>query len=409
MKESSNLSEISRRQLGVFFFGGIALGASCIVAGAFQELERRSNDKVTPPSEPERLESKYISYPFSSRLQLGMPEYAPINGLRNYPDIQVPTFIDSKSRLRGLVTAGSSAYLVDVSRNNGEMKIAKNEPILQPDLNIPYRNGYVGISSVTQPDVNNLDYLVGMINCEEHLDGDGEAFRGRIALGISEDGGNSWTDKGVIIEGFDPVPAGKPSPNANGQLRPTGAIQPWSIIKEENGIKRLYIYYTDLTSNIRRANDVHLTRAEIDEKGNLGEMELWTGDKSGFVPNGEAKHVEPAAVFTKDSGGVYTALASVYRYGQGYLGLFEQENGFYTMISQDAIRWSRQEKLIQTPIGVNRAKALGERWFTAPFIVNLDSSNQSIGNSGYLYWAESEPNDEFSKFSHRAHFVLKNS
>lgn len=327
---------------------------------------------ILPPEDILPMENPY--------LKLGSPEDVDLSPLNQYPDIQTPFFIDGSGHLRGFVTAGQNCFLINVDRNTGKTSLVKSYAVVYPDQSKYYKKNYAGISGVVQPDPKNLDFLIGAMDYEQQTKNWWE-FRGRVGYGISMDGGLTWAEKGPIIEGHDPLDPGVPSPKANNEIRPTGAVHPWCVLRTIEGRKYLYTYYTDLTSDLSRSNQICLSRSALNPQGELGEQELLTS-VGAFVLGGEKLGLEPKRIFPIPPAGIYTAYPSIYAVNGGFLGLFESEPGFFACRSLNGLDWDNPVQIIKFPMGENEAKAKKQRWFSAPSLL-------MEGNLSYLIYSDS--------------------
>lgn len=376
----------------------LSLGAAATVGAVLSACTPETQATPIPVQKPEPTTStpfpdiERISNPI---IRLGAPESVNLSPLSELPDIQSPFYTDQRGRLLGFVTAGQGSYQISMDRNSGRISLAVPNQIIGKDFTGQrmYRNGYTGIGSIYQPNPNNRDFLIAALNYEQHaLDPRGNLvwyqFRGRIGIGISRDAGRTWEDRGVIIEGHDPIDPGTPSPRANNEVRPTGAIHPWFLPRRIQGNDYIYIYYTDLTSNINRPNQICLSRCTINRDGNLGTQELYASNGQ-FIPNGERQGIEPKGVFKTPPGGIFTAIPSVYYFQEHLLAMFESEHGFYMSKSEDGINWSDPMQIARYPTGINQTRAQGGRWFSNPTLVSPNLlSNSEITTRGLLMYCD---------------------
>ena len=371
-------SRISRRSLLKATGSGVALA----MLRPFEAIAQ----SPSPSSEVESPETK-PKYEF---IQLGGDEYnlsLEEQGLRWVPDGHIPYVTLADGTRRYFVTAKVSTHIIATNGENLKDAIQSGRVINQtnlrevytPDVNAAYKNGYTGITSVVQPNLSDLNHLIGVTHNEQHQSqGDGTGFTASVSIVESKDGGLTWTDTGKLLQGLDTKePGGQPV---------SGVGQPSSMIIGDH----LYIWHIDWSANGKHADQIYLSRISIDQDGQLGDFERLTND--GFKQDAKIEELKPViSVPTDVPNAVYAALPSISwnTFLNKYLCVFETAVGFYQATSEDGINWDNYKLFAQSPVNYHDRETM-DPWFSYPTLISDDAfeNDHTTGSSGILYYSK---------------------
>jgi hypothetical protein len=203
----------------------------------------------------------------------------------------------------------------------------------------------------------------------------GNNFTSRIALRQSTDGGKTWTDHGVIIDGQGVKPAGE---------RVTGAGQGAGIIRNVDGVDFLYVYYTDWSD--KGPDQIHLARAPLSGLSNPDSWQkYYNGD---FVSSGRGGLSTP--VITRPNGETYAAQAGVSWNTKlnKYLTTFETGKGFWVATSFDGLTWESPQQIAYSPQEHDK-RTEWVNWFSYPTLISLATGNQFVtDDNGALVYSK---------------------
>lgn len=273
---------------------------------------------------------------------------------------------DGKTPLRELIKTGN---------------LTKNDfkEVFSPDLDVPYRMHYVGITSVLQIDKENPDHLFGITHNERRVERNASGtFTATVGLVESNDGGLSWTDKGPIITGDDPQEPGKDV---------SGAGQPTAIVSEGYA----YIMYIDWARvKYDHSDQIYLARMKVNDNATLGNVEYFTSDNQ-FSESFDAKKMKSVIPVPEGSNLIYTALPSVSynEYLNQYLVTGESDAGFWFAESKDLINWTKPEIFYDFAKWGGKPHSIlqvGEKWDSYPTILDESKKSSNItGENGIFY------------------------
>jgi hypothetical protein len=360
------------------------------VAGVLAFLSAVGCENIS--NDPEVIENSLIKLGRESK---GDPFRVDLekNRILYTPDGHIP-FVKVKGETRAFISGNAASYLVKTKRgdtSNFEVfgaDIGLPFPVVGPDKNVPYRNGYAALTSVLQLDPNNPNELVGISHCEKWKNTGGqltgENFTASIGFQRSSDGGINWTS--------DP----NPFLHASDQLEPgqkvSGVGQPCAVIKEEGGKKYFYMYYVHWQPR-GGADQIYLSRSEINGV-TLGKLEHFT--KDGFKNTQVAPGmIEPVVTPNFLEGANYAALPSVSfnEHLKKYLMVFETQVGFCATTSSDGISWKQPELVFKFQKPQN-PHTDGQVWYSYPTLLSgfLDNDRQTAKTGTFIYskgkWGE---------------------
>jgi hypothetical protein len=211
---------------------------------------------------------------------------------------------------------------------------------------------------------------------------DPTTFYATVGLATSADGVH-WNRVGPIVTARDPKPQSLPSHS-------TGAAVPSAIVA--NGF--IYVFYTDYPNpgapdsnqpgliQVARVAAGSATSPNAWKKyfnGSFGQPANAYGNSSPVVPL-----PDPACAPERQAGISYnTYLAS-------YLLTFVCDTGWFFTTSTDLVHWSAPIQFFSAPFSNNNL-VKGEQfdWYPALFTPG-QTSNQTTGQSGYVYYAEGD-------------------
>lgn len=305
------------------------------------------------------------------------------------PDGPITYWTTAEGNRRYLLTGGkdNATYLLQSDgkstlREIMESGLVNEKSFLKvygPDESVEYRKHYAGITSILQTDKSNPDHIYGIGHFELRTDRNASAdYTSTIGLAESFDGGLTWEDKGVLIEGTDV--------KAPGGERVSGAGQPSAIYNEETGyVNGLYI---DWSATGQHPDQLYAFRMKVNEDGTLGNVEYLTDN--GFSETKE--NLKPAIPVPEDKPEfIYTALPHLSWNTElnQYVAVGESDNGFWMAKSDDLVNWTKPEIVYDfTKYGGKPHSILkvGEKWDSYPTFLDENQPNSQItGEKGIFY------------------------
>jgi hypothetical protein len=259
---------------------------------------------------------------------------------------------------------------------------------------------YAGPGSIF-PASNGTDLLM-IYHGENHLysgiDYPGTPFYAGIGLARSSDGGVTWQREGEIISGHDPQQATQTSPGA-------GAGTPSAI--ESNGYIYVIFREIDLQSGVIGFG---IAQAPISSDGAPGSWQKYS----------------QGSFSTPGLGGTFTPLnivldptvpsdqrqphVSYNAYLSEFMMLAVGNGGIYELVSQDLINWSQGQVVLPAPVPDAAAAMDGgpRNWY--PTLVSpSESSDETTGQSGYVYYAVFPGNGSSDHSLYRQAFTITSS
>jgi len=308
------------------------------------------------------------------QVRLGEEKDIDTHGLNWVPDTRT-SYIKKGDNFQFYFSAGSNGY---VAEGKSLTELGEPRQYLGPDL----KQGKYGINGYRAPGTV-FDDRKGNIWSVDHLEewssvDNGSNFTARIALSQSKDQGNTWTDKGVILDGQAAETAGN---------KVSGAGQPCAFLKEEDGVNYVFLYYTDWGIGL---DSIHLARIPL---GQIDNSDAWQKYHQGsFSSSGKGGLSTP--VIKPPEGEIYSALASVSWNNrlQKPIASFETGTGFWLTTSPDGINWNKHQKIADFPEAYDKRK-LGSNWFSYPTLLSLNTGNQFItSDKGILIYSKGSYN-----------------
>ena len=306
-------------------------------------------------------------------------------GLQWTPDGHISYVTFPNGTRRFFLGADSDSYSLTVSSPITLSQAVFSSPLLTkvswPNINYPYKNGYSSLGEVLQTDSSNPYHLQGLMQDEQwEVNPDGSLnynnFTSGIVLSESFDGGQTWTDKTVLIRGDESLPPG---------TRVTGVGQPSALII--NGY--VYIYYIDWSAqiNVHHPDQIYLAISKINPDGTLNPVQYYTS--SGF--SAYPVNLKPVIPVPNVPNANYTALPGVsYNSDLGvYIATFETNIGFFEMSSRDGINFVRPKEIFSFPIPQDE-RNIGTTWYSYPSLLSdsTENSDQTTRLNGNFYYSK---------------------
>jgi hypothetical protein len=358
----------SRRDfLKIFALGAGALAYGCVPRPVREAVEPATkNAQELDPLEP-TSESEI-------NIHLGQEKSVDMHGLEWVPDTRT-SYIKKGDVLQLYFSAGRSGY---IAKGRDLTSLEEPKQYISPDL----KQGKYGINCYRAPGAV-FDDGRGNTWSVDHLEewagvDSGANFTARVALSQSKDGGSTWTDKGVILDGQAAEPAGK---------KVTGAGQPCAFLRQEDGVNFMYLYYTDWGIG---PDSIHLARAPL---GQIDNPDAWQKFNQGsFSSSGKGGLSTP--VIIPPQGETYSALASVSFNSSLHKNIvsFETGTGFWLAESSDGLSWANNQKIAGFPEAHDKRHD-GSNWFSYPTLLSFDTGNQfETSNRGVLIYSKGSYN-----------------
>lgn len=196
-------------------------------------------------------------------------------------------------------------------------------------------------------------------------------FYQTIGLASSDDGGATWSRRGVVISGQvprDDLPAAREA---------IGAGTPCGLVAGD----QLYVFYVDLT--LTAPDEIHVARVPLAEVADPAAWRKWHQGSFGTPAAGGAS---TPVVRRPGSGAesVYTGYPSVSwntELGR-YLMVFESRDGYWWTDSTDLVEWSSPQKLLDA----DGPEIGGVAFVSYPSLLSPGAeTDQETGRTAYLY------------------------
>lgn len=254
---------------------------------------------------------------------------------------------------------------------------------------------YAGPGSIFRAS-NGTDLLM-IYHAENHLydgvDYPGVPFYAGIGLARSQDGGLTWWREGEIISGHDPQQTTQTSAGA-------GAGTPSAI--ESNGYIYVIFHETDLQSGI---SGFGIARAPISSDGAPGAWEKY--DQGSFSTPGLGGAFTPLGIILDPTapGDQRQPHLSYNSYMNEFVLVAVGNGGIYELVSQDLISWSQGQVVLPAPAPA-AANAGGPRNWYPTLVTPSGPSDETTGQSGYLYYAKFAGNGSSDHSLYRQSFTI---
>ena len=309
------------------------------------------------------------------QIQLGEEKSVDLHGLNWVPDTRT-SYIQKGDNFQFYFSSGRNGY---VAEGRDLTKLGEPRQYLGPDL----KQGKYGINCYRAPGTV-FDDGKGKIWSVDHLEewssmNNGSNFTARIGLSLSEDWGNTWVDKGVILDGQAAETAGN---------KVSGAGQPCTFLKEEDGVNYVFLYYTDWGI---KPDSIHLARVPL---GQIDNPDAWQKYYQGSFSSSGKGGISTSVIEPPEEE-VYSALASVSWNNrlQKPIASFETGTGFWLTSSSDGINWKDYQKIADFPESHDKRK-VGSNWFSYPTLLSLDTGNQFVtSDKGILVYGKGSFNE----------------
>ncbi len=294
-------------------------------------------------------------------------EEVPIPELTHYPDTHTSVIPNPSNPNQAEVyfSAGTRGYRAewDISKEGAIEQIT--DPVVITSPNYEQTSGYgrlrySAISSVVAPTPN---IRIGFVHQEFHGDNGSFPFHAQIAITISSDSGQTWSETQPIITA--PFPDEEPT-------AVSGVGQPSAIIIGPY----VYVYHTEWAASM---HSIQIKRALIDQ---VDQPDAWESFESQL-------ELEPGVVDGVHE--AYKSLAGIqYVPDQDcYLLSFESSNGFYSCTSVYGITWTQPKQMLSFPTSHDQRKE-GDVWYSYPTLVPTSED----GTSGILLCSQGTWMDE---------------
>ncbi len=380
-------SRVSRRKF--LIGGGLSLAASLF---GINKLQDHSTQKPLEKS-LENTKTGAIEVE-NSILKLGTETEISLQpkGLWDVPDERIPYVTLSNNERVYFLPGRAASYTIRGHKDKDPVTLLKDpavqiEQAIGPDRSKPYKNGYCTINNVFQPDSSNLNYLLAITENEQHQElSNGELnwqkFTASIGWAESQDGGQTWEDRGQIIKGHEALP---PAQTPSG-LAVTGAGQPSSIIKDGY----LYIYHIDWPAQIKVKHpyQIFLARCKVEKSGLDSidsNMEYWTKDgfRQNAIPAEQVAVIKPPSSIDQGSQAALPSISFNKTLGQ-FLAVYETQFGFCVTKSEDGIIWSDGEEILRFP-QPQYPHHPGDIWYSYPTLISpSEDTDTETNDKGYL-------------------------
>lgn len=303
------------------------------------------------------------------QIRFGEEKSVDTHGLEWIPDTRT-SFVKSGDRYQFYFSAGREGFMAE---GTSLQDLDQPKKYIGPNMN----QGEFGINCYRAPGTV-FDDKNGNLWSLDHTEdwvgeGNGGNFTARIALSQSKDNGDTWVDRGVILDGQAPQKAGD---------RVSGAGQPSGIVKEVDGVNFLYMYYTDWGIG---SDSIHLARVPL---GQIDNPDAWQKFNSGSFNSGSGGASSP--VISPPWGEVYVAIPSVSwnKKNEKYIASFEGGTGFWLATSPDGISWKNYQKITEFPQAYDKVVS-GSTRFSYPTLLSLETNDQFVtSDKGVLVYSK---------------------
>jgi hypothetical protein len=256
---------------------------------------------------------------------------------------------------------------------------------------------YAGPGSV-YPASNGTDLLM-IYHGENHLfsgvDYPGTPFYAGIGLARSTDGGLTWQRQGEILSGHDPQQPTQ-SPTGAGALTPTAITM--------GGYVYVIFREIDLQSNV---SGIAIARSPVSSDGAPGSWQKY--DQGSFSTAGLGGAFTPLAIVLDPSlpGDMRQPNVSFNQSLNTYVMAMVGNGGIYVLTSSDLINWSAGQVLLAAPVpdATVSTTAGPHNWYPT-LISPSESSDQSTGQMGYLYYAKFLGDGTANHYMYRQAFTI---
>lgn len=365
--------QFSRR---TFLKKAAAIGTSILLGASLGNFLFGTHAEQPTPSAEVSPSPTSENFVLGAKENLSLKEY----GLEWTPDGHISYFTTPEGKKRYFISAADSTWMIETQGQKSlkdyilskELTQEQFHEVLTPTGNFKsatdYKNGYTGITDVLQTDKNNPMHLMGITHYEQRKSQDAsDTYTASVGLIESTDGGLTWTDKGQIIKGRDPIPPGE---------MPSGAGQPAAIIKDGY----VHIIYIEWNTG---ADELYSAKMKINDDGSLGNVED-VKDNNGYLkpvipmPQGTSYAAVPSLSYNNDL--------------QKYLCIFLTNLGFYETTSDDLVNWG-DAKMIFSFTDNNSAPdgdtlAAGQEYIYYPsYLSEEQADDHTTGKNGELYYS----------------------
>lgn len=347
---------------------GVVVGSAAALAACAptQSAEAVANMETPGGVELLPLEPKPES---EVRIRFSQEKSVDTHGLDWVPDTRT-SYIKSGNKYQFYFSAGREGFMAE---GTSFQDLDQPKKYVGPTM----KQGEFGINCYRAPGTvfdDKNGNLWSLDHTEEWANEDsGGNFTARIVLSQSRDNGNTWVDRGVIVDGQAPQKAGD---------RVSGAGQPSGIVREVDGVNFLYMYFTDWGIG---PDSIHLARVPL---GQIDNPDAWQKFNNGSFNSGSGGLSTP--VISPPYGEVYSALSSVSwneKTGK-YISSFEGGTGFWLATSQDGITYKNYQKIADFPQAYDKVVS-GSTRFSYPSLLSLDTNDQFVtSDKGVLVYSK---------------------
>ena len=199
------------------------------------------------------------------------------------------------------------------------------------------------------------------------------------ALARSKDGGKTWAREGAIVSGADPLPTTNPTSLANGV--PEGS----AIVATDGYIYSFFPYFPTAGEPDYGPPTIQEARALASGDGAPGTWTKFYKGSFGSQPGlgGLGSSVIPSSAACKSPRQPWVTYST---YLKKYVIVFLCSSGWFYSTSPDLVTWSTPIQFYVAPNPEFTAGDLVEE--NVVFVTPGNSSNQVIGRTGYVLYAQ---------------------
>jgi hypothetical protein len=227
--------------------------------------------------------------------------------------------------------------------------------------------------------------LFAFVDGEFHPKDTGTPLRASIGVATSTDGGITWGQRALIIQGNDMVAAHFDCVAVDARMTSkqddVGAAGPSVVLRTEGNRQYLYLYYFDrvrFSGGGSPTSDIYVARALYSGVGAPGTWQFWTGH-TWSDPGREV--VATPVILTPPRGGESAHPQVTYNSVlKRWLMIFHTRTDLYASTSEDGTKWTAPQ-----PLG---ASIPGARAPAFPTLVTPGSADQqTTGATGWLFYS----------------------